>query len=837
VTLPPEILATWPDRWRYPALLGRVDESGAATADELLAAVLDGLAEPVPTIGDAVRNLINDGDFAAAEDLIAAPPPDPNAADAWPGDLKALLRTAQQAAIAELRRIANELTERARRCGVPPPALTELTTAPPRSLRRARRRLDDEAAAIRAAEDELRAKLQRRLDTEWADAPTSGWRESVINCLEADEFETAAKQIDDGPWTEELAGPLGVPRLVRVWPWDNLLLPTVLRWYRGEEQPPLGFSRWHQPDNDSAQLFDALAAAVENLSAATVQGLAAALDMFLGGEEVRHPVDEVAGGFRTWLSCLNDPRLPHIGLPRRISLWIGPSGWTPPHEGGMGVWLRLDATSSPRSGLPRVAALGPTLFFRLAAPQGKQPTSRSNRRINLLREICGQLEPADLLPLDDRTGPVAGHNLRDDLAWTFDLLGVAVDGVVLDALIYDTGGAAHALWTAVDTLLANLHRPCPLTHDDLAQWRQDETARQRLRTAVLAPLSADPAAYATACIALQVYGNEPQLTFTASDLTEWLRDLDGSAARSTIDELVDVAAALPRTTSTGLVERHTADQYGLARIGLVALLIGDELEHLVATKLEDLRRDADHVMSEQRLDLVLTAQSASAHLVGNRVFAIQTSLLLIKRDLSAGNSSRVDAMLAHLHAIDEQRRQWERPKAAQLLRPELVDVGEILDELRRQIEMETGGMVVVERRGPEPGTGAFVRGRRPLLRIAFENVLQNAVQAIESRPAPDGDRLGRIRLGLTVADADDGRRVVIDVEDDGPGLPWNDIHKVREGLVFTNREGGQGQGLQHTRKNLQLDRGRLELVSLSADLGGAHFQIVLPYTAPDELSG
>ena len=114
------------------------------------------------------------------------------------------------------------------------------------------------------------------------------------------------------------------------------------------------------------------------------------------------------------------------------------------------------------------------------------------------------------------------------------------------------------------------------------------------------------------------------------------------------------------------------------------------------------------------------------------------------------------------------------------------------------------------------------------LEQVFTNLLINAQQAI--RKARQG---GRIEID---ANADSGRNLmVIDVQDDGPGIPANVGKRVFEPL-FTTKEVGQGTGigLAFCHRVLVAHGGSIELIPSDA---GAHFRIHLPLgEAADEPS-
>jgi signal transduction histidine kinase len=112
---------------------------------------------------------------------------------------------------------------------------------------------------------------------------------------------------------------------------------------------------------------------------------------------------------------------------------------------------------------------------------------------------------------------------------------------------------------------------------------------------------------------------------------------------------------------------------------------------------------------------------------------------------------------------------------------------------------------------------------RDALRQVLLNLLDNAVKY-----GPAGQT---IVAGSAVA----GQYARIWVQDEGPGIPNEDRHRVWEPYVRLNREvesatGGSGIGLSVVRELVTLHGGRVR--AEGASRGGARVVIELPLTAP-----
>lgn len=128
--------------------------------------------------------------------------------------------------------------------------------------------------------------------------------------------------------------------------------------------------------------------------------------------------------------------------------------------------------------------------------------------------------------------------------------------------------------------------------------------------------------------------------------------------------------------------------------------------------------------------------------------------------------------------------------------------------------------------GEVPLTGLF---DARMLGQAFGNLIKNAVEAIEALP-PEAER-GEHKI-LVRAEADDaGRRFVVDVVDNGKGLPTENRHRILEPYM-TMREKGTGLGLAIVKKIIEDHGGQLELHDAPQDFDhgqGAMIRVILPY--------
>ena len=139
-----------------------------------------------------------------------------------------------------------------------------------------------------------------------------------------------------------------------------------------------------------------------------------------------------------------------------------------------------------------------------------------------------------------------------------------------------------------------------------------------------------------------------------------------------------------------------------------------------------------------------------------------------------------------------------------------VDIMAILESLQADIQ-ETGGSVEIEGRANAP-----YRGRAQALKRCIRNLVENAI------------KYGR-RARIVVEDSQ--QRLVLHIQDEGPGIPTAELDKVLEPFyrveASRNRDtGGTGLGLPIARGVAELHGGSVTLVNQAA--GGLEAMLTLP---------
>jgi signal transduction histidine kinase/CheY-like chemotaxis protein len=259
---------------------------------------------------------------------------------------------------------------------------------------------------------------------------------------------------------------------------------------------------------------------------------------------------------------------------------------------------------------------------------------------------------------------------------------------------------------------------------------------------------------------------------------------------------------------------------------------GEGRLEILAEDVTERRRQDELVRRSERMASLGAVLAGAAHELNNPLAAIMGfSQLLLRRRWPLEDRTALEAI--HHEALRSativkdllalaRRRGIERRAPA--------DVNELVAYIvrTRRYALETAGIVCELELGPMPP----VRGDRTQLEQVILNLLNNAEQAL--RPRVDGHRStsqggGRILIRTRHEEPD----VVVEVEDNGPGVP-DDVRSDIWDPFWTSKEEGEGTGLGLTVVHtIVVDHGGSVALERGA-LGGARFVIRLPRVAATE---
>ncbi len=231
------------------------------------------------------------------------------------------------------------------------------------------------------------------------------------------------------------------------------------------------------------------------------------------------------------------------------------------------------------------------------------------------------------------------------------------------------------------------------------------------------------------------------------------------------------------------------------------------------------RREARRLKEAENLALLGETAAAVAHELKNPLVAIGGFAQRLHRDLEPDHPHRpkleiIVDQVAHMEQMLREMLDYSRPLELNLA-PQALD--ELVEEVMGLCALlaQEAEVALVSRLedGPTPTVMDSARIKQVLL-----NLVQNAVQA-----SPRGGT-------VEVRARRQGRQAVVEVSDQGPGVPPEHRAKLFSPF-FTTKQGGTGLGLAISRKIVVAHGGRLELDE--ARCQGSTFVMTLPLNGPD----
>lgn len=259
--------------------------------------------------------------------------------------------------------------------------------------------------------------------------------------------------------------------------------------------------------------------------------------------------------------------------------------------------------------------------------------------------------------------------------------------------------------------------------------------------------------------------------------------------------------------------RPTSEQLrlaaALADLAGIALDRAHQTARLVET-IAELHASREQLARTEQLRALGQMAAVVAHEVKNPLASIM-SVLQVLTSRFQGDERRIMEQLlvrvADLNELVNDLLQFARPQQLVLTRVPLIP---LLQDVVSALHADPkGAHVPVTLDGPP----VHLRASAPMLRRALLNLVLNAAQAMEDS--------GHIAIRWQL----EGRAAVLQVIDDGPGIPADVLDRVFEPF-FTTRSRGSGLGLPIVRTAIENHGGTITVAC--PDAGGTVFTLRLP---------
>ena len=310
-------------------------------------------------------------------------------------------------------------------------------------------------------------------------------------------------------------------------------------------------------------------------------------------------------------------------------------------------------------------------------------------------------------------------------------------------------------------------------------------------------------------------------------------DSFGQPIASVLPEIADLLGRA-ETDRIGLVQEQVSiTRHGRERIvaARVALEGDDPSDHSLVVTLDDIT----DLIKAQRTSAWADVARRIAHEIKNPLTPIQLSAERLKRKYGRVITDDRDVFDQCTETIIRQvgdigRMVDEFSTFARMPKPSFAteNVTTVVRETVFMMQVANPDLAISVSVPEEP-----VRARMDtrLIAQALTNIVKNATEAVAAVERDADDDAGRIDVRLR----ETGGEIIIDVIDDGIGLPKENRHKLLEPYV-THRDKGTGLGLAIVGRILEEHGGRLELADAPAVANGgrgAMVRLIFPANRAD----
>ena len=353
-------------------------------------------------------------------------------------------------------------------------------------------------------------------------------------------------------------------------------------------------------------------------------------------------------------------------------------------------------------------------------------------------------------------------------------------------------------------------------HEDIVRARDLIDSRRRFTEAVLSGASAG-------VIGVTADGHITILNRSAERLIGRAEsEALGHPLREIAPELADIFAAA-RGSNQRLIQRQVA-----------VTRDGQERNFSVrVTSEQSAQSERGYVITIDDITELVLAQRTSAwadiarriaHEIKNPLTPIQLSAERLRRKYGKLITEDVGIFEQCTDTIvrqvdDIKRMVDEFSRFARMPKPVIGDE-DVADTVRQVVFLLRVGHPDIDFEVELPADAMPARFDRRLISQALTNIIKNATEAIGAVPKPAGEARGAERGRIRVSARREGKECIIDVVDNGIGLPKENRARLLEPYV-TTREKGTGLGLAIVGRILEEHGGRIELRDASDKIPGA----------------
>ncbi len=259
--------------------------------------------------------------------------------------------------------------------------------------------------------------------------------------------------------------------------------------------------------------------------------------------------------------------------------------------------------------------------------------------------------------------------------------------------------------------------------------------------------------------------------------------------------------------------RHHAGSYVKNDIDMLDHSVKDLIQDVDSTRMA-LEKSRESLLQSERFALVGKLAAGMAHSIRNPFTSVKMRLFSLGRSLELTEAQQDDLAviseeIRHIDNIVQNFLEFSRPPR---LKFQTISPSQVVDQVLRLLShrLKSYEVEVNVLRGSDLPE---IKADAEQLKEVLVNLIVNACEAMEKH--------GRIEIREREADGN----VLVEIEDNGPGIPEPLIGKIFQPF-FTTKEDGTGLGLSIATRIVEEHRGRLSVSSVEGR--GTVFTISLP---------
>lgn len=267
------------------------------------------------------------------------------------------------------------------------------------------------------------------------------------------------------------------------------------------------------------------------------------------------------------------------------------------------------------------------------------------------------------------------------------------------------------------------------------------------------------------------------------------------------------------------LEVRVIDASGEVKICLIALSCDNTSSstpvlHGIVHNITNLKKAERALVQAEKLAATWRLASTLAHEVRNPLSTIQMSVEQIDTDnINEEDKPLLEIISRNSHRIDTLITQLLESSRPDEMILEAVDVRQLLEDCL-QTAKDRAGLKGIHMGMEAPSHACLVNGNTERLKLAFLNILVNAIEAVEPGS-------GTIQVSIEKSE----EHFVIDLVDNGCGIPEENIANLFD-PYFTSKRNGIGLGLAATLNIIKAHSGEIDVVS--EPRRKTRFRILLP---------